>query len=377
MSSSTKPTIIVIGGGLAGLASSILLAKNEFEVTLIERKKYPFNRVCGEYLSNEVLPFLHSIGFKPDDYGASQITKLIVTSPKGNMLKADLDLGAFGISRFILDNALYEIAKKAGVTFLLETKVNDVHFNDEKFTVESSYKTLIADLVIGAFGKRSNLDQKLNRGFFYQRSPYIGIKYHIKTDFAEDTIQLDNFKGGYCGINKVESDLYCLCYLAENKYLKQFGGIPEMENNILHQNPHLKSLFTNSDFVWEHPETINEISFRKKSLVENHILMCGDTAGMIAPLCGNGMAIAIHSGKILAERIVQLCSKGLSPEKRLQLETSYTQTWNKEFATRLKVGRAVQSLFGSAILTEMAVSSLKHFPSLTKKILGQTHGKSF
>ncbi|HET8830083.1 MAG TPA: NAD(P)/FAD-dependent oxidoreductase [Pelobium sp.] len=377
MSSSTKPTIIVIGGGLAGLTSSILLAKADFEVTLIERKKYPFNRVCGEYISNEVLPFLKSIGFKPDDYGAAQITKLIVTSPKGNMLKADLDLGAFGISRFILDNTLYEIAKKAGVKFLLETKVNDIRFNNEKFEVDISGQNLTADLVIGAFGKRSNLDQKLNRSFFYQRSPYIGVKYHIKTDFANDTIQLDNFKGGYCGISKIESDLYCLCYLAENKYLKQFGGIPEMEKNILHQNPQLRSLFTNSDFVWEHPETINEISFRKKSLVETHILMCGDTAGMIAPLCGNGMAMAIHAGKILAERIVQLCSNGLSSEKRLQLETSYTQTWNKEFATRLEVGRAVQRLFGNTILTEMAVSSLKNFPALTKKILKQTHGKSF
>ena len=203
---SKKPKIIVIGGGLAGLTSAILLAKNNFEVTLIERKKYPFNRVCGEYVSNEVLPFLQSIGFKPEDYGASKINKLWVTSPKGNSLKADLDMGGFGISRFTLDKALYEIAQKLGVSFLLETKVNDIRFNDEKFTVETSEQTLNADLVIGAFGKRANLDQKLNRDFFYQRSPYIGVKYHIQTDFAKDTIRLDNFNGGYCGLNKIEDD---------------------------------------------------------------------------------------------------------------------------------------------------------------------------
>nr|WP_294900811.1 NAD(P)/FAD-dependent oxidoreductase [uncultured Pedobacter sp.] len=370
-------SIIVIGGGLAGLTSSIPLAKNGFEVTLIERKKYPFNRVCGEYVSNEVLPFLQSIGFKPDDYDASQISKLIVTSPKGNALKADLDLGAFGISRFTLDNALFEIAQKAGVQFILETKVNDVRFNDENFAVETSLKTLTADLVIGAFGKRSNLDQKLNRRFFYERSPYVGVKYHIKTDFPKDTIQLDNFKGGYCGINKIEGDLYCLCYLAENKYLKKFGNIPEMEENILYQNPHLKRFFSNSEFIWPHPETINEISFRKKSLVEKHILMCGDTAGMIAPLCGNGMAIAIHSGKILAEQIIANCSNGLNPQNRLNLERTYTETWNKEFALRLKIGRGIQQLFGNNFLTELAVSSLKSFPSITKRVVAQTHGKSF
>ncbi|HEX7366567.1 MAG TPA: FAD-dependent oxidoreductase, partial [Pelobium sp.] len=252
-----------------------------------------------------------------------------------------------------------------------------VRFNDENFAVETSLKTLTADLVIGAFGKRSNLDQKLNRRFFYERSPYVGVKYHIKTDFPKDTIQLDNFKGGYCGINKIEGDLYCLCYLAENKYLKKFGNIPEMEENILHKNPYLKSFFENSEFVWQHPETINEISFRKKSLVENHILMCGDTAGMIAPLCGNGMAIAIHSGKILAQQIIANCSNGLNPQNRLNLENNYTETWNKEFALRLKIGRGIQNLFGNPILTEIALSSLKNLPSITKKIVRQTHGKSF
>lgn len=98
---------------------------------------------------------------------------------------------------------------------------------------------------------------------------------------------------------------------------------------------------------------------------------------MIAPLCGNGMAIAIHSGKILAEQIIGNCSNGLNPQNRLNLESNYTETWNKEFALRLKIGRGIQQLFGNNFLTELAVSSLKKFPSLTKKILIQTHGKSF
>ncbi|MFC5282526.1 NAD(P)/FAD-dependent oxidoreductase [Pedobacter alpinus] len=375
--SAKKPKIIIVGGGLAGLTSAILLAKKDFEVVLIERKSYPFNRVCGEYVSNEVLPFLQSIGFKPNDYGAAKINKLVITSPKGNSLKTNLDLGAFGISRFELDIALYQIALKAGVTFLLEQKVNNVTFKDQILEVELNNKTLQADLVIGAFGKRSNLDQKLKRNFFYQRSPYVGVKYHIKTDFAKDLIQLDNFKGGYCGLSKIEKDLYCLCYLAENKYLKQYGSIAAMEENILYQNPLLKNHFKNSQFIWEKPETINEISFEKKSLIENHILMCGDTAGMIAPLCGNGMAIAIHSGKILAEEIIANCSNGLTPQKRLNLEAAYVKNWNNQFALRLKIGRGIQNLFGNNILTEIAVASLKKLPFLTQEIVKKTHGNSF
>lgn len=372
-----KPQIIIIGGGLAGLTTAILLAKAGFEAIVIERKRYPFHRVCGEYISNEVLPFFKSLGINPIDLGAAKIDKLVVTAPNGKALKADLDLGAFGISRFHLDFELYKIASALGVKFLEDTKVLDIRFSDEEFEVQTNQKTLACDLVIGAFGKRSNLDQKLNRKFFYQRSPYVGVKYHIKTDFPQDLIQLDNFEGGYCGLSKIEDDLYCLCYLAANKHLKKYGSITEMEQQILHKNPHLKHIFNNSTFVWDKPETINEISFEQKSLIENHILMCGDTAGMIAPLCGNGMAIAIHSAKILAELIIKNCSNGFNSTQRNQLELTYQQEWTAKFATRLKTGRAIQHLFGSNILTQTAIAGLKMFPSLAQQIVKKTHGEPF
>ena len=193
----------------------------------------------------------------------------------------------------------------------------------------------------------------------------------------DNLIQLDNFKGGYCGISKIEQDLYCLCYLAQNKYVKKYGSIKAMEENVLYQNQHLKHIFQNSAFVWSQPEVINEISFERKSLIETHILMCGDTAGMIAPLCGNGMAIAIHSGKILADSIIKNCSIGIDKNIRFNLEQQYQIAWNNQFATRLKVGRGIQNLFGNNFLTQMAINGLNLFPTLAKQIVKRTHGKPF
>ena len=76
-----------------------------------------------------------------------------------------------------------------------------------------------------AFGKRSNLDVKWKRDFLKQKpgklNNYIGVKYHIKSDFPADTIALHNFKNGYCGISKVENDEHCLCYLTTAKNLKE------------------------------------------------------------------------------------------------------------------------------------------------------------
>ncbi len=372
-----KPAILIIGGGLSGLVNAIILSDAGFEVTLVERKQYPFHRVCGEYVSNEVIPFLNSINIFPDDLGASTINKLIVTAVNGKSLKANLNLGGFGISRFKFDHLLYEKAKKAGVAFIHE-KVNEIIFKDEKFYATlSNGETREAEIAIGSFGKRSNLDQKLSRSFFYKRSPYLGVKYHVKTNFSNNTIQLDNFNGGYCGINKIEDDLYGLCYLAENKYLKKYGSIAEMERNVLFKNPSLKEIFTNADFVWDKPETINEISFQKKSLIENHLLMSGDAAGMITPLCGNGMAMAIHSAKILSETIIKYAACGFDVSQRRYLEVEYRAKWTRNFSFRLETGRYIQKLFGSNVLSNIAVSSLSVIPPLSGYLISKTHGKPF
>jgi len=368
--------ILIVGGGLAGLTSAILLQKNGYQVRLIEKKKYPFHRVCGEYISNEVLPFLESLNIGISDLGPSQINRLEVTSVSGKILQADLQLGGFGISRFKLDDLLYQHAESLGVEFIFE-KVDDIRFNEGKFRISTSgNKVYESAIAIASYGKRSNLDQKLNRGFFYKRSPYLGVKYHIKTDFPGNLIRLDNFQGGYCGVSKIEDDKYCLCYLSETANLKKYSGIPEMEEQVLYRNPHLRNLFKNSEFLFEKPEVINEISFERKTLTENHLLFCGDSAGMITPLCGNGMAIAIHSGKIIAESIMRFAKKG-AEINRLALEQDYKLRWEQQFALRLKSGRLIQKLFGSTVVSDFAVYTLDKFPFLTKGLVQKTHGEVF
>ena len=123
----------IVGGGLAGLSLSILLAKKKYKVILFEKEKYPFHRVCGEYISLESWKFIESLGLNLSKLNLPIIKKLIVSSPNGKHINANLDLGGFGISRFFIDNELKKIAIKNGVNILEETKVNDVVFNDEKF----------------------------------------------------------------------------------------------------------------------------------------------------------------------------------------------------------------------------------------------------
>ncbi|MPR36881.1 NAD(P)/FAD-dependent oxidoreductase [Salmonirosea aquatica] len=365
--------VVIIGGGLAGLISGIELARGGIRVLLIERKSYPYHKVCGEYVSNEVLPYLKSLGLDPAALGAARISNFRFTSPKGSVLDTKLDLGGFGVSRYILDQALYRLALKAGVDFRLNTTVTKVDWLEEHFEINTADGgTYTSEIAIGAYGKRARLDRQLGRGFMEKESPYVGIKYHIRGDFPRNVIALHNFKNGYCGMSAIEDDKQCLCYLTERTNLRQAGSIPEMERNILSKNPHLEAIFSNAEFLYAKPEVINEISFAPKNCIENHLLMVGDSAGLITPLCGNGMAMAIRAGNMVAHEVKLYFQQHRS---RSELEGTYRKSWQREFASRLLVGRAVQKVFGREVLSELALGFFRLAPPLLNVVIKGTHGK--
>lgn len=368
--------INIIGGGLAGLVSAYILAQKGHEICLIEKKKYPFHRVCGEYVSNETLRFLKDHQLFPEFANPSQINHFTLTLQNGQKLEMPLDLGAFGISRYVWDAFLAEKLKQMGVQVYEQNAVVDVQFEEDAFQLTlSSGKKLKSPIVIGAFGKKSLMDQKLNRTFAQSQSPFIGVKYHVRTDLPKNEIVLHNFKGGYCGLSAVENDKYNLCYLGRRKDLKKHGGISEMEQAVLCQNPYLKSVFENSDFLFNQPVVINAFSFAPKQLIENHMLMAGDAAGLITPLCGNGMAMAIHSAKILSECIIRHTKN--DQVNRYALEMDYRQEWNVLFKKRLWVGRQTQKLFSTNLGAHTGMWLMQQVPFLARNVMKNTHGEPF
>jgi menaquinone-9 beta-reductase len=366
--------VIIIGGGLSGLIAAHCLIRKNISVTVLEKKEYPFHRVCGEYISNETIPFLKLLDLFPSQFNPPSIHQLQLTSVNGREAILELDLGGFGISRYTFDHFLYEEAKEQGVQFYLNTEAESVSYNNDQFEVKSLQKILKADLVIGSFGKRSKMDVSLTRNFIQKRSPYVGVKYHIRTQHPDNRIALHNFKDGYCGISNIEDGKSTLCYLTHRNNVKQFGNIKTMEEEVLYKNPFLKSIFTNSEFLYEKPEVINEISFETKAPVENHVLMSGDAAGMITPLCGNGMAMAIHSAKMVSELAVEFCNGIISRE---ELERQYAKKWNSLFANRLWAGRQIQNLFGSEWTSNLAVNLARYSKPVATFLVKKTHGVPF
>jgi flavin-dependent dehydrogenase len=371
--------LAVVGGGLAGLSLSIQMAHAGYRVILYEKEKYPFHRVCGEYISMESWAFLKELGIPLDDMKLPRIKKLEVTGTDGRTIEHPLPLGGFGISRYKLDVMLSEIATACGVKVCCDTKVTDVRYVNDQHIVESNGKCITATAAAGSFGKRSNLDIKWKRPFTQEKptalNNYIGVKYHVKTIFPKDRISLHNFSDGYCGISAIEDDKYCLCYLTTAENLRQSGhSIPAMEKKILSVNPHLKEIFRNADFMTKEPVTISQVSFERKSLLHEHMLLTGDAAGMITPLCGNGMSMALHGSKILAGLLISFLKGQIS---RIEMEKLYEKEWGSRFSGRLRTGRMIQSMFGKPWVTNGFLSAMKPFPGLLTQLVRQTHGKPF
>jgi len=365
--------IIVIGGGLAGLCNAIHLSKMGKKVLLIEKNEYPKHKVCGEYISNEVLPYLDFLEVNPFDFGAVRINKFQLSTTKSNIISAKLPLGGFGISRYTFDLVLSEKAKENGVTILQDVVLN-ITFLKDVFQVETKDNNIFTSkITIGAFGKRSLLDVKMGRNFIQKKSPYLGVKIHVKGNFKEDLVALHNFKGGYCGVSKVENNAINLCYITNYATFKQYKNIEDFQEQVVFKNNYLKEIFHSSEALFEKPLSISQISFETKKPVENHILMCGDSAGMIHPLCGNGMSMAIQSAQLASKLILNYFNGKI--ETRKELEKQYIRQWNRKFSLRLKAGHFIAMLFRKNTITSVLLQILKKLPFLLPIIIKQTHGK--
>lgn len=371
--------VIIAGGGLAGLGLSIQLARAGYRVALFEKETYPWHKVCGEYVSLESWNFLEELGLPLSDWNLPIIHTLLMSAPNGLSLQHELPLGGFGISRYRLDAALAEIARTEGVEIYESTRVSDIKFEKESFTVQTSNGNFSARVACGTFGKRSNLDVRWKRTFIRKRSTrlnnYVGVKYHVSANLPADQIALHHFPNGYCGISKIEDNRYCLCYMTTAANLQASGNsIAEMEATILRRNPYLNELFSSTERLYQQPVTIAQISFEKKTQVEDHVLMIGDAAGMVAPLSGNGMSMALHGSKIAFDCIDEFLKGEIA---RYQMEQEWIDRWNKQFGRRLRMGRFLQRWFGTVTRTNLLLYSLKPFPKLVSFLIRQTHGQPF
>jgi len=362
--------IIVIGGGLAGCSSTIQLAKQGYRVLLLEQQRYPVHKLCGEFLSVEVQDSFRQLGIlgAVHQVGAHPITRTYLTTSSGASFQSELPGVALGLSRYQLDLILFQRAQTLGADCLDGTFVKSVTGNLEQgFLVNTSKETFRSRLVLGCHGKRSSLD--LNRPFTQKYSPFVAFKAHYTGVELQGVIELHAFPGGYCGLSQIETGEINLCWIAHEQILKnKKAGFPEAlwHNSVLAER--LKSM----QCATKSQHRLSQISFTLKDKFEGDICMVGDSAGMITPLCGDGMAMALRS----AELVVPLVSSFLQDNlKEIDFKRQYTYAWNREFRKRMQLGRLLHLSFVNPNLASIGVNLCQSLPILGRLFIQATRGK--
>jgi len=353
----------IIGAGVAGSSLAILLADAGKKVVVFEKESYPSHKVCGEFVSLESYEFFKALGLPLEKWGLPIIKNLKLSSQKGRVLETRLDMGGFGLSRYKLDYELSKQMIRSGVKFYSQEKVQII----KNKTIKTKEREVSCKLVIGSHGKYS-------AGYLAQPKPlnqhnYVGVKYHITGKFDQNTISLHSFKGGYCGMSKIEEELYCLCYLVDSSILRQNeNSIKRLEERVLWQNKYLYDLFKQATFVWEKPLVISNIKFNKQTLSNDQMLFLGDAAGSISPLSGNGISIAARSAHILFKLILK--------EKDFNsLSVKYNKEWDFHFGARVKKAGLLNKIMLNPSLHHAILGLLKSIPPLRKKVVNDMQGK--
>lgn len=334
--------VAVVGGGPAGSSAAAFLARAGHEVTLFERQFVPRERVCGEFVSGEALPILVGLGVSP---GGWPIRRARVFDTKGRCLEAPLPGdGGVGWERLELDPLLRAAAAKAGV----RTVARDVKRLDARSVDGEAF-----DAVVDATGRFG-----LSRG---AGAPVAGFGYRAAFEgpVPDDAVELHLFRGGYAGLSGVAPGRANLCLLAPRRMARRHGGdLDALLASVLDASPSLRArlAFSRRASGWS---VTGWPRARFGGCHARGIWYAGDAAGTVAPLGGEGIAMALRGGALLADSF----ARGPNP---------YELAWHAEFAGRMRWCRLLSAVAVRPLVSRAALALLTRAPRLARALVHAT-----
>jgi flavin-dependent dehydrogenase len=259
------------------------------------------------------------------------------------MYEFDLPHAARGVSRMTLDDLLHRAAVRAGATPATETV--------------TSLDSIQARVIAGAWGRWGRFDTQLARGFVRDRAHRnFGFKRHYHGP-ATNVIELHSFRRGYLGVNSVDGGVVNICGLVHASRLAGHKGRWDaFVETIRAEEPALDALYARHTPAQEQFLSSEPVIFRARSSVEAGVFMVGDASGVIDPLTGNGMAMAMQSALLAAPLILRLLQL---PAERPRIEHEYRERHRAMFAPRIRWSRAVARLLSNPALLDIAIQTVR------------------
>jgi menaquinone-9 beta-reductase len=308
----TNFDVLVLGGGPAGAASAIELARAGLKVAVIERSMHAHDKVCGEFLSSEAIDDLKELGVDPMALGAIPIHTVRLAGMSG-VSAVRLPFAALSLTRRTLDEALLQHAAGAGACVLRGHSAESLLRQSDRWTVRITGPerncNLEAAQVVLATGKHDLRGSPRPAGI---QGDLVAFKMYLRLVDAQvaalrGCIELILFQEGYAGLQMEERGTANLCWVVRKRRLRDLGGRWELLMNAMQlENPHLRMRFRAAEPLLDRPLAVNPIpyGFIREEASDECLWAVGDQAAVIPSFTGDGIALALHSARLAARMLI-------------------------------------------------------------------------
>lgn len=304
--------VLILGGGLAGAAAAIELARAHRSVALVERSVEAHDKVCGEFLSGEAVADLRSLGVDPVALGAVPIDTVRVAGNLG-VSQARLPFPALSLTRRVLDDALLQRAANVGALVLRGRSAEGLVRCPDSWCAEiagpTRNYTLEAPDVLLATGKHDMRGLPRPPGV---QNDLIAFKTYLRlageqTSALGSAIELMLFRDGYGGLQLVENGTANLCWVVRKSRVRALGGGWESALSAMcSENAWLRKRLDGAQTLFTRALAIGSIPYGwvRHDSVARGLWSIGDQAAVIPSFTGDGMSLALHSGRLAARMLL-------------------------------------------------------------------------
>jgi flavin-dependent dehydrogenase len=300
-------------------------------VLLLEKDRLPRHKVCGEFVSPESLRLLGSLL----DQNQFSIAQPQITHARvflgHKAVSLPVSPAAYSIPRFELDAALLGAARRAKVCAAEGMTVREV-IQDGGFAVHVDGKKYSAKAVVNTTGRWS----QLTRYEIANQAKWIGLKAHFSEASPPDSVDLYFFPGGYCGVQAVSKNAVNAAAMVQAGVARSLEEAFAAHPDLWRRSRDWEPLFPTI--------TTSPLYFRRPETESNGMLLAGDAAGFIDPFAGDGISLALHTGTLAAESLVDfLRDKCSLAEAHRRYKAAYSRRFAPAFRNAARL-RTVLSL---------------------------------
>ncbi|HEV7473751.1 MAG TPA: NAD(P)/FAD-dependent oxidoreductase [Pyrinomonadaceae bacterium] len=389
MDSANTFDVAIAGAGPAGSSVAIELALNGARVLLIEEKKFPRAKLCGEFISPECLAHFKRLGVmeQMSASGGASVAETVFYSRRGKSVAVPSEwfksgTRALGLSRSEMDQQLLERAKSVGVIVMQEAHATPLLQERERVSglrVRSGNQTTDyhALVTIDATGRTRALARQLDPPRANRRKnvkPLVAFKVHLQhARVAPGACEIYFYQRGYGGLSSVEGGVTNLCFIVGAKDVRRYNSDPELVlREVVMKNSRAAYTLAEARAVTPWLSVSLESFGRRTVVPAAGLLAAGDAAAFIDPFTGSGMLIAMESGQLAAESINRHLldlRRGNGFEK---MASDYQAEYSRRFESRLRVSGLLRRAAFVPHLDEAAIPLFALSAQLRRKLARAT-----